>query len=90
MKTTEKILTNNELSISYFEYNLNVIRQVFENKHLSKSKKQQITNMINEMAELVSIHESHIKNSYNQEELTNFLICEKISKLELINQITNF
>ena len=87
---TEEVLTRDEISIKYFDYNLNVIKQIFEDDVLSNSKKQQIANIVDEMTELFNNHLLCIKNLDNQERLTNLFHCEKTSQLSLISQLTQF
>jgi len=87
---TETVPTRDEISIKYFDYNLNVIKQIFESDVLSNSKKQQIANIVDEMAELFNNHSLCIKNLDNKERLSNLFSCEKISQLSLISQLTQF
>ena len=89
-KTTEVVLTRDEISIKYFDYNLKVIKQIFESEDISDSKKTEIANIVNEMAELFNNHLLCIKNLGNQERLTNLFHCEKTSQLSLISQLTQF
>ena len=86
----EVILTMDEISIKYFDYNLKTIKEIFENNILSESKKQEIANMVNEMAELFNNQELCIKNLNDDERLSNLFNCCKISQLSLIGQITKF
>jgi len=89
-KTTEVVLTRDEISIKYFDYNLKVIKQIFESEDISESKKQKIANIVDQMAELFNNHELCMKNLTNQERLTNLFNCAKISQLKIIGEVTKF
>ena len=87
---TSEINRTDEIAITYFQHNLQMINRAFESEVLCDGTKQKIANVVNEMAELFTMKESCINNLTNDERLKNLFDCIKIAQLSLIGQITKF
>jgi hypothetical protein len=86
---TEKVMTREEISIKYYDLNLDLCKRHI-NENITDSKKIEMALIVSRVEDVFRNYISSIENISNSEKLNSLYELKSIFKLDLIEKIIKF